>query len=276
MKNWFRLGSIVIGTLTAAALTFSAASAAPPGTADHPSPAGHAPTATLVPKTMETPFVEETLFVPIAPCRIVDTRRAGGFLVNGVARSFYVGGTIHFLDQGGKAGGCGIPSGATGVTTNVTTTAQSAVGYLTGYPTGSAEPLANFISYRANTTITANATFALSTRTVIALTLTAHGGRTDAIIDVTGYYIPQLEGVVDDQGAPITRTTRMVTAVRVERGHYQVTWDRDVSKCAVTASIFGQAGFTATLNANSVYTSVYTTNITGALTDYAFQVTVTC
>ena len=59
----------------------------------------------------------EDLFVPITPCRIIDTREAGGKLsaVTG-SRVFDVAGSgPTFAAQGGKAGGCGIGEGATTV-----------------------------------------------------------------------------------------------------------------------------------------------------------------
>jgi hypothetical protein len=43
------------------------------------------------------------------PCRIIDTRLAGGRLT--AVRSFRVAGTTLFAEQGGNAGGCGIPAG---------------------------------------------------------------------------------------------------------------------------------------------------------------------
>jgi hypothetical protein len=277
MKSWFRLGTIVIGTLTAAALTFSAASAAPPGSPDHPSPAGQTSTAKLVPMTPRPPLVSEALYVPILPCRIADTRHAfAGILTDGASRPFYVRGTTHFLEQGGRAGGCGIPNGATGVTTNVTSTAQSAIGYVTGYPNGTAEPLTNFISYRVNTTVTANPTFALS-KWVNPLTLTAHGGRTQAIVDVTGYYIPQLEGLVDIAGRTYAGTDRMVTSTQLGTGYFRIEWDTDVSNCAPTVSVYGAVpGYATAQNLSGLYTYVHTFNPAGALTNFAFHVAVGC
>lgn len=58
----------------------------------------------------------DLLFVPVAPCRIIDTRLpgAGGLLAPGPGgmRHFEVAGTTGFESQGGKPGGCGIPLGA--------------------------------------------------------------------------------------------------------------------------------------------------------------------
>ena len=47
----------------------------------------------------------------VAPCRIIDTRVAGGAMAPGVARDFKVSGT-GLQSQGGEAAGCGVPLGA--------------------------------------------------------------------------------------------------------------------------------------------------------------------
>jgi hypothetical protein len=162
------------------------------------------------------------------------------------------------------------------VTTNVTSTAQSAIGYVTGYPNGTAEPLTNFISYRVNTTVTANPTFALS-KWVNPLTLTAHGGRTQAIVDVTGYYIPQLEGLVDIAGRTYAGTDRMVTSTQLGTGYFRIEWDTDVSNCAPTVSVYGAVpGYATAQNLSGLYTYVHTFNPAGALTNFAFHVAVGC
>src|SRR5687768_12691412 len=52
------------------------------------------------------------LFMPLPPCRLVDTRLAGGALVPGTTRSFQVAGATEFGPQGGTLGGCGVPVGS--------------------------------------------------------------------------------------------------------------------------------------------------------------------
>jgi hypothetical protein len=56
----------------------------------------------------------DLLFVPLDPCRIIDTRlSSAGKMQPNVTRDFRVVGTTGFEAQGGKAGGCGVPAGAT-------------------------------------------------------------------------------------------------------------------------------------------------------------------
>jgi hypothetical protein len=56
----------------------------------------------------------DLLFVPLDPCRIIDTRLStGGKMEPSAVRNFRVVGTTGFEAQGGNAGGCGVPAGAT-------------------------------------------------------------------------------------------------------------------------------------------------------------------
>src|SRR5258706_3819739 len=52
----------------------------------------------------------DLVYTPVTPCRIIDTRLAGGPIAGGTTRSFRVTGT-DLSAQGGSATGCGIPSG---------------------------------------------------------------------------------------------------------------------------------------------------------------------
>src|SRR5258706_13239493 len=52
----------------------------------------------------------DLVYPPVTPCRIIDTRLAGGPIAGGTTRSFRVTGT-DLSAQGGSATGCGIPSG---------------------------------------------------------------------------------------------------------------------------------------------------------------------
>ena len=55
----------------------------------------------------------KTVFVPLPPCRVIDTRQtAAGPLVPGAPRDFSVTEPAGFADQGGFAGSCGIPQGS--------------------------------------------------------------------------------------------------------------------------------------------------------------------
>jgi hypothetical protein len=77
-----------------------------------------APAAPAAPKGGETgPLAlgdsnAQLVYTPAAPCRIIDTRLAGGSLAAGAPRSFRVTGN-DLSGQGGSASGCGVPQGRT-------------------------------------------------------------------------------------------------------------------------------------------------------------------
>ena len=94
----------------------------------------------------------DLVYTPVPPCRIVDTRAAaGGPIVPGVQRDFLVNGTTGFEAQGGTAGGCGIPDGATAAMLNLVAVNPAGRGDLRAWPFGQAEPSASIINYAAVT-----------------------------------------------------------------------------------------------------------------------------
>lgn len=95
----------------------------------------------------------ELLFVPVAPCRILDTRLiSGGFLAAGQVRNFLVAGSNAFLAQGGTGGGCGIPDGAAepvapAVVINFIAVGPAGPGNLRAWEFGQPAPNASVINY---------------------------------------------------------------------------------------------------------------------------------
>ena len=284
MNRWTRLLTALTVTVTAITLGLSSASAssgssrAPswqgPGGPDAPAVSGqHA-----IPLVL-SPSVGQAVFVPLTPCRIADTRLVGGPLGNLAVRTFYVQGTTGFAPQGGKSGGCGVPAGATAVTTNVTTTAAAAPGgYLTGYPNGSPEPLSNFVTYPTATT-TVNPTFAINPTTTNSLAIRAHGGHVQVIIDVTGYYAPQLDAIVSPNGTLYAHTSPILSSTRTSTGSYTILTNTDVSNCAVTVTIRGGIFYGDGFGSgNNVYVTTWALNssATATLTDLYYSFAVTC
>lgn len=93
----------------------------------------------------------DLVFVPVAPCRILDTRLVGGPIAANSARDFDISSVISYAYQGGEDGDCGV--GLVGsfaaAVINFTVVAPSAAGYLTAYPRGAARPLASSLNYAA-------------------------------------------------------------------------------------------------------------------------------
>jgi hypothetical protein len=98
------------------------------------------------------------VYVPIAPCRIVDTRLPSpNPLVANTTRTFnVVGSTNDFVGQGGNAGGCGIPGflgpsmpQAQAVMFNFVAVDVAGAGDLRAWATDHAVPLASILNYAA-------------------------------------------------------------------------------------------------------------------------------
>lgn len=124
-------------------------------------------------------------FVAVAPCRVADTRPAGGFtgaygppaLGSNLPRSFPIAGAV-----------CGIPATAQALSLNVTVTNAQGAGDIRIYPQGSAAPTVSTLNYLAGQTI-ANAAV-VATGTAGGVTLVADVSGTDVLIDTNGYYAP--------------------------------------------------------------------------------------
>ncbi len=112
-----------------------------------------------------------TAYVPVVPCRVVDTRGAGGPNVTMTVR---------------LAGVCGVPGGASAVVVTLTVPAAPSAGFLTAYPTGSSEPLASNVNFERRATIANTAAVQLGAG---SLTLTSNVP-TDKIVDVVGSFVP--------------------------------------------------------------------------------------
>ncbi|MBS1832056.1 MAG: hypothetical protein JST65_05050, partial [Acidobacteria bacterium] len=119
-------------------------------------------------------------FVPVAPCRIADTRDAAGIygqpaLAAAATRNFPI------------SGKCGIPSTAVAASLNITVVPHGTLGYLTVWPTGTTQPAVSLLN-SVDGRVKANASIVQLGGVDHAVSLFATNV-TDAIIDVNGYFI---------------------------------------------------------------------------------------
>ena len=121
-------------------------------------------------------------FMPITPCRLVDTRSAPGLfggpaMVGGASRSFPLP----------QSPNCGVPATARSYSLNVTVIPSTPLGYLTVWPTGEAQPVVSTLN-SPDRRVKANA----------AVVPAGAGGAvsvyvsdtTDMVIDIDGYFQP--------------------------------------------------------------------------------------
>jgi hypothetical protein len=136
--------------------------------------------------------VADLVYTPVAPCRIIDTRVAGGALGATSARPFLVAGA-DFTSQGGVAGSCGVPLGpATVAHVNIVAVAPAGGGNLRAWAYGQAEPNASIINYQS---VTPNLNIANAVNVPLCsgscpydLAIRANLNAVHIVADVLGYF----------------------------------------------------------------------------------------
>ena len=130
---------------------------------------------------------QDLKYTPVTPCRVADTRKAGGAISAGGIRSYNVRGAV--ASQGGNSGGCPSPKGEPlAVHVNVTSVPLGN-GWITAYPYNSTAPTASIVNYRSDAQNVANSgTIKTCFNCAKDINIKIGGGTTHAIIDVLGYY----------------------------------------------------------------------------------------
>lgn len=114
------------------------------------------------------------LYHPVAPARLLDTRKDGGPVGDGATRRLPV------------VGSGGVPAGATAVVLNVTALGGPLPGYLTVAPSGTRPPTSS-VNFAAREVVPNRVVSALSSDG--AVDVTAAGGA-QVLVDVAGWYGP--------------------------------------------------------------------------------------
>ena len=121
------------------------------------------------------------LFVPITPCRVMDTRNPAGVL----GGPSIAGGSTRTVPIPQSA--CNIPGGAQAYSVNITVAPPGPLTYLSVWPTGQAQPVVSTLN-SFDGRIVANAAI-VPAGTNGAISLFA-SNTTDVIIDINGYFAP--------------------------------------------------------------------------------------
>jgi hypothetical protein len=160
----------------------------------------------------------DLVYTPIAPCRIIDTRLAGGALLSGATRDFYVAGTVGFAGQGGNPTGCGLPIGpATAAVVNFVAVNPAGPGNLRAWAYGGAVPNASIINYAtvgmniANAVVVPLCEFATTNCTPADLTVQADVSGTHLVADVVGYFRNVVKAQYRSFAVSATRTNLLLT-----------------------------------------------------------------
>jgi len=218
----------------------------------------------------------ESRFVPISPCRIVDTRLKGGPIEPSKARSYQVRGTgTAFAAQGGDADGCGIPLAAVSIQTTITAVGATGAGFLKAYP-GVTAPTATFLSYPKGASTSNGGAVGICGQLCFGdITLAVYGHPTQVVIDVQGYYIPPMWVGVGADGKLFAGSRAKLTQ-RVAVGQYKITFARGITSCGLSVVVMnGPAGMAQVTNFG-FFATVSTLDATGTRKDSQFYLVITC
>ena len=118
-------------------------------------------------------------FVPVTPCRVVDTRGAGGTfggptLTARSSRSFPI-----------PSSGCGIPATAQAYSLNVTVVPPGPLSYLTLWPSGQPQPVVSTLNSFSGTVVANAAIVPAGTNGAVSVYV---NDPSDVILDIDGYF----------------------------------------------------------------------------------------
>ncbi|HEY3350333.1 MAG TPA: hypothetical protein VGM13_11205 [Thermoanaerobaculia bacterium] len=128
------------------------------------------------------------LFVPVTPCRVIDTRSGSGFPAGYGPPSLTGGGTQRTFTIAGQ---CGVPAGAAAVSFNFAVWFPTSRGDIRVFPGGTATPTVSTLNWEPGIAAIANAAVVpLGTGGAITVQMDATAALTDIFVDVNGYYGP--------------------------------------------------------------------------------------
>ena len=128
-----------------------------------------------------TQWTAGTVFVPVTPCRVADTRTQNGtfggpVMAGGTSRSFPI-----------PQSACGIPNSALGYSLNVTVVPAGPLSFLTLSPTGQPRPLVSTLNSFTGKVVANAALIPAGTGGAIDVFVT---DQTHVILDIDGYFAP--------------------------------------------------------------------------------------
>lgn len=152
--------------------------------------------ASMLPSKLGQPG-SDLVYTPMTPCRIVDTRIAGGPIAGGGMRSFVAFTSTDFTAQGGDASNCGIPANASALTVKITASQPSLNGYFTVYPSNEARPLASSLNYIVGVDTSNESHFRLCRPGCPTQFTVFSYAQTNVVIDVNGYFMEPVATPLD-------------------------------------------------------------------------------
>jgi len=141
---------------------------------------------------------EDLVYTPVTPCRLADTRLAGGQIGANSSRDFKVWGSAGtFTAQGGSPTNCNIPANPAAVVVDLAAVTPAGAGNFIVYPTGT-PTFTSVINYQSGQLALANGAIVPVCQPGCAnhITIATNGAGADLVIDISGYFMPPLATAV--------------------------------------------------------------------------------
>jgi hypothetical protein len=235
------------------------------------------PARVLTPSNPVTTSANE-LYTGVTPCRLVDTRLAGGAL-HGTARNFDASGNL--TGQGG-ASSCGIPAHATSIAVNITGIVEtSGSGFLRGWAAGGSTPNATLLNFgeEINVSNMVNIPLCRGGSCTDAFTLRNWGNNVHVVADVLGYYTTPMFASISTL-AVVGDASGLVSAAHPTTGVYNLTFDRPVDSCVATVTdtdvVTGHVFAVSPIVGQPNGLRIFSKNLSNTLTNAPFHVQLAC
>lgn len=134
----------------------------------------------------------DLVYVPVAPCRIFDTRVAGGIIGAGTTRNLDVTAIANYSGQGGDASDCnGVGSAGSfaAAAINISVVTPAAQGFITAFPFNTTRPLAATMAFNPGVIDTTLSIVALDQGPSAAEMSLYSSANTHVVGDIVGYFI---------------------------------------------------------------------------------------
>ncbi len=133
----------------------------------------------------------DLVYVPVTPCRILDTRNAGGAIAANGVRDFDLADAVNFASQGGDTSNCNVGDKGSfaAAAINFTVVNPNMAGYITAFPNLVSRPNAATVNYAVNDIQNGFAIVRLDQSAATHEFSVYSVAQTHLVADVVGYFV---------------------------------------------------------------------------------------
>lgn len=133
---------------------------------------------------------KDLVYVPVTPCRILDTRVVGGPITANSFRDFDLTDVVRFASQGGDTSNCGVGDKGSfaAAAVNFTVVQPSGAGYMTAFPYLASQPTAATMNYAAGDIRNGLAIVRLDQTPAVYEFSVYSFAQTHLVADIVGYF----------------------------------------------------------------------------------------